>query len=169
MASRIGNVWALVFIVMSALVGLVSLEASTILFVIIAYTIWLIIMLTNLFSKPSKSTPFCQLLCPNEIEVYRRYYIYFGFSGAAEASSALMNGLRMAGFVWGGLCLWSELYWLGGISIAYFFITGGLILKLNPWLYMGAEAKKGNQVAIGQLTLIETIQTKRDAFFKASE
>ena len=65
----------------------------------------------------------------------------------------------------GVVCAYGKVFigW-GGASIAYFFITGGLILKLNPWLYMGTEAKKGNQVASEQLHLIEMIQVKRETY-----
>ncbi|MDD2661772.1 MAG: hypothetical protein PHY54_19160 [Methylococcales bacterium] len=164
MGTMMGNFFALIVVVASALVGSVSLEASAITFVAIAYALWLIILLSNFFTKPSKDAPFCQLLYPKEIEAYRTYHLHFGFSGAAQAYSALLNGLRLAGFVWGGLCLWKGLYWMGSASIAYFFVTGGLILKLNPWLYMGTAAQKGNQVASEQLSLIERVQAKREAY-----
>jgi len=164
MGTMAGNIFALIFIVVSALVGLVSLEASSITFVVISYSIWLIILLSNFFTKPSKEVPLCQIMLPREVETYRKYHMYFFASGAAEAYSALLNGLRIAGFVWGGLCIWKGLYWLGGASAGYFFITGGLILKLNPWLYMGGEAQKGNKVAMEELSLIESVQEKREAY-----
>ena len=164
MGTMLGNIIALIVIVVSGLVGFVSLEASSITFVVLAYLLWLLIMLSNIFTKPVKDAPLCQRLYPQEIEVYQRYHLHFWFPGGAQAYSALLNGLRLAGFIWGGLCLWNGLYWLGGMSIAYFFITGGLILKLNPWLYMGAEAQKGNQVAMEQISLIEAVQAKREAY-----
>ena len=164
MGTMVGNILALIVIVASGLVGFVSLEASSITFVAIAYLLCLLIMLSNIFTKPAKDAPLCQLLRPEEIEVYQRYHLHFWFPGGAQAQSALLNGLRVAGFVWGGLCLWNSFYWLGGISIAYFFITGGLILKLNPWLYMGTEAQKGNQVAIEQISLIKAVQAKKEAY-----
>lgn len=164
MGTMVGNIFALIIIVASGLVGFVSLEASSITFIVIAYLLWLLILLQNLFTKPAKDAPLCQLLHPEEVEVYQRYHLHFWFPGGAQAYSALLNGLRLAGFIWGGLCLWNGLYWLGGISIAYFFVTGGLILKLNPWLYMGTEAQKGNQVAIDQISLIEAVQIKREAY-----
>ena len=166
MGTMLGNIVALIVIVASGLVGFVSLEASSITFVALAYILWLLIMLSNIFTKPAKDAPLCQHLFPQEVEVYQRYHLHFWFPGGAQAYSALLNGLRLAGFVWGGLCLWNGLYWLGGMSIAYFFITGGLILKLNPGLYMGAEAQKGNQVAMEQISLIEAVQAKREAYNK---
>lgn len=164
MGTMIGNILALLLIIVIALVGLVSLDVSTITFITISYSLWLIVFLFNFFTNPSKGAPLCQLLMQEEIETYRRYHLYFWFPVVAEAYSALMNGLRVAGFIWGVVCLWKGLYWLGGVSIAYFFITGGLILKLNPWLYMSAEAQNGNQVAMEQLSLIKRIHAKREAY-----
>jgi hypothetical protein len=68
----------------------------------------------------------------------------------------------------GGLCLWDGLYWLGGLSIAYFFVTGGLILKLNPRLYLGAGVQKENQVAIEHISLIEKVHTKRKTYLASN-
>jgi hypothetical protein len=164
MGTMLGNIVALVAIAISSLVGLVSLEASSITFIAIAYLLWLLILLSNIFTKPSTTAPLCHLLQSAEIEVYEKYHLHFWFPGGAQAYSALLNGLRIAGFVWGGLCIWKGYYWLGGISIAYFFITGGLIVKLNPWLYLGRAAQGGNQFAIAQLSLIEAVQTKKESF-----
>lgn len=164
MGTMLGNFIALIMVVASSLVGFISLEASAVTFVAIAYVLWILVLLPNIFTKPSKDAPLCRLMHPKEIETYRRYHLHFWFPGASQACSALLNGLRLAGFIWGGLCLLKGLYWLGGASIAYFFITGGLILKLNPWLYMEAEAEKGNQVASEQLQLIERIYSRREAY-----
>jgi hypothetical protein len=164
MGTMLGNVFGLAFIVASALVGFISLEASSVTFIVISYLIWLIVLLSDFFTRPSKEAPLCQNMLLTEIEAYRKYHLHFWDSGAAEAYSSLMNALRMAGFVWGGICLWNGLYWLAGAAIAYFFITGFLILKLNPWLYMGAQAQSGNPVAIEELSLIENIQEKRAAY-----
>ncbi|VAW28982.1 hypothetical protein MNBD_BACTEROID06-454 [hydrothermal vent metagenome] len=164
MGTMVGNLFALIIIAASALVGFVSLEASATTFVAIAYLLWLLVLLSNLFTKPSKNSPFCNHLQPQEVEVYQRYYLHFWYPGGAQVYSALLNGLRFAGIIWGGFCLWDGLYLLGSLSIVYYFITGFLILKLNPWLYMGAEAKNANQVAIEQLSIIETVQEKRAAY-----
>ena len=169
MGTMIGNVFTLIIIGVSVLIGSSSLETSTITFVAIAYVLWLILLSMNFATKPSKEVPLCRMLNPDEIEVYQRYHLYFLASGAAEAFSSLLNGLRLAGFVWGGLCLWKGLYWLGGLSIAYFFVTGGLILKLNPLLYMGTQAQNGNQFAIEQISLIEQVQTKREEYNSEQE
>jgi hypothetical protein len=164
MGTMIGNIFAIIVIVVSGLVGLFSLEASSITFISFAYLLWLFILFSNIFTKPAKDAPLYKFLDPQEIEVYLSYHLHFWFPDGAQAYSALLNGLRFAGFIWGGLCLWNGLYWLGGISIVYFFISADLILKLNPLLYMGAEAQKGNQVATEQISLIEAVQAKKEAY-----
>lgn len=165
MGTAVGNIIALIFIFVSALVGFVSLAASSITFIVIAYIICIIIMLLNFLSRPAKNSTLSLYLHPQEFLVYQHYHLHFLAPGAAEIYSALLNGLRMAGFVWGALCLWNGLYWLGGISIAYGFITSGLIAKLNPLLYIGNAAKKGNKFAIEQISLIESVREKREMFY----
>jgi len=168
MSTIYGNVLALIVIGVSALAGINSLETSAITFLSIVYAVWVIILVGNRATNPPKEVPLCKTLSLDEIEIYQRYHLNFLAPGAAETLSCWLNSLRLAGFVWGGLCLWDGLYWLGGLSIAYFFVTGGLILKLNPWLYMGAGAQKGNQVAIEHISLMEKVSAKREAYFRES-
>ena len=70
----------------------------------------------------------------------------------------------MAGFVWGALCIWNGLYWRGGADIVFFFVSGNVILKLNPALYMGKAALTGNDVAAREMSLLESVQTKRNIY-----
>lgn len=164
----LGNVLALIVIGVSTLAGIDSLKTSAITFLLIVYAVWVLCLIGNWGTTPPKETPICKTLSLDEIEIYQRYHLNFGVSGAAEMLSCWLDSLRLAGFVWGGLCLWDGLYWLGGLSIAYFFVTGGLILKLNPWLYLGAGVKKGNQVAIEHISLMEKVNAKREAYFRGS-
>lgn len=164
MGTLSGNILALVIIVASSLVGFVSLEASTLTFVFLAYLLYAVAFLLNFSTKPVKDNPFCQHLSNHELEVYKKYHLFLWFPGAAEALSALLNALRVSGFIWGGLCLWNGLYWLAGLSITYFFVTGGLILKLNPRLYLSAGAQKGDQFSLDQILLIERVQEKREMY-----
>ena len=159
----LGNVFALIIIVASSFLGFISLDVSSITYASISYLLWLIILLLSLFARPAKGSPIYHRLDPEEIDVCQRYYLYFWAVGVAEMLSSLLNALRFAGFIWGGLCLWNGLYWLGGAFIAYYFVTGGLILRLNPLLYMSGAAQKGNQIAIDQLSLIEAVLEKRKA------
>ncbi|WP_321389710.1 hypothetical protein [Emcibacter sp.] len=126
MAGIIGNVFAFIGIVVAALIGFYSLQISAIVFVCMAYGLWLLAMCYIFLLKPSKDAEICSLMKEHEIEVFRRYWLYILFPLPAQALSAMMNLMRLAGFVWGGICLWSELYWLGGLSLAYFFKTSPL-------------------------------------------
>lgn len=91
MGTMLGNIIALIVIVASGLVGFVSLEACAITFVVIAYLLWLLILLSNFFTKPAKDAPLCLRLQPEEIEVYQKYHLHFWFPGGAQAYSALLN------------------------------------------------------------------------------
>jgi hypothetical protein len=168
MSTIFGNVLALIVIGVSVLVGINSLETSAITFLSIVYAVWVISLVGNWITNPSKKTPFCKTLSLPEIEIYQRYHLNFIAPGTAEMLSCWLNSLRLAGFVWGGLCLWNGLYWLGGLSIAYFFVTGFLILKLHPWLYLGAGTQKGNPVAIKHIPLMEKVNAKRETYFRVS-
>ncbi len=104
------------------------------------------------------------MLSAPEVKAYRAYHTALQFPGAAEAYSAALNLMRMAGFVWGGLCIWNGLFWLAGADIAFFFVSGNLILKMNPALYMGKVALTGNDVAAREMSLLESVQSKRNIY-----
>ena len=161
MGTLLGNIFALILLTIPALDGLTSLKISSIILITEAYFLWLLVLSVSISTKPKKSNPFCNLLNSGEIKIYQKYHLYLWFPSGSEALSALLNNLRLAGLVWGGLCVWKNLYWYGGLSIGYFFISGYLILELNPLLYLGHGARKGNQLAIDHLSLIEDIQRKR--------
>lgn len=167
MGTMIGNIISLIIILATALLSFISLKISAISFIAVAYLAWLLIFISNFFTKPSKNSNIYKVLSQKEFESYQKYHLHFWFPSAAQAYSALMNSFRTAGFIWAGVYFWNSMHWLGGASIAYFFITGGLILKLNPYLYMGGHAQKGNQTAIEELSLIERVQEKLNTEQKA--
>lgn len=168
-ATIMGNALALIVVVVCALLGFISLEVSSISFLAATYSLWLVVMLLSVFIKPPRDAPFCQLLSPAEIDVYRSYHLHFFFGGAAALLSAFLNFLRVAGLVWAGLCFWNGLYWLGGGIVIYFFVTGGPIAMLDPIRYMGAGASDGNAMAMEQLSLIDAVRAKQETYNSASE
>ena len=105
MGTMLGNVFALIIIIASGLVGFISFEASATTFVITAYFLWLCILLSNHFTRPAKDAPLCKRLSPEEVKAYQRYHIHFRAPGSAQAYSALLNALRFAGIIWGALPL----------------------------------------------------------------
>ena len=164
MGTMLGNFLALILVVIAAALGFISFEASAIAFTAIAYGAWLLLLVVDLMTRPPKDAPLCRMLSAPEVKAYRAYHTALQFPGAAEAYSAALNGLRMAGFVWGALCIWNGLYWLGGADIAFFFVSGNLILKMNPALYMGKAALTGNDVAAREMSLLESVQIRRDVY-----
>jgi hypothetical protein len=160
----IGNLFAIIPIAVSGLVGLVSMKASSITFIAVSYTLWLLVCMVDTFTRPSQINSFSLLLTDAENDVYRRYHLHFWFPPAAQAFAALLNVLRFAGFVWGALSVYKGLFFLGGTAIGYYFITGGLILKLYPLLYLSSGARRGNDVAIEELSLIRCVQEKREIY-----
>ena len=169
MGTIMGSALAFIVAVVCALLGFISLEVSSITFLIASYSLWLVIVIMDVFTKPPRDVPFCLLLSPAEIEAYRKYHLHFFFGGAAEVYSALLNFLRVCGFVWAGLCLWNGLYWLGGGIFIYFFVTGGPIATLDPIRYMGAGVSDGNAMALEQFSLIEAVRAKREMYNSTGE
>ena len=165
----LGNFLAFIFVVIAAGFGFVSFEASAIAFTAIAYGAWVFVILGQYIMRPPKDAPIFRMFNASEVKAYRTYHSFLMFPGGAEAYSATLNLLRIAGFVWGGLCLWKGYYWLGAADIAYFFVSGKMILTLNPVLYMGRAALTGNDVAARDMSLLESIQSKRNAYNSESD
>lgn len=166
MGNMLGNIIGIVLILIAALLGLASLEASVIAFLAIAYGIWLIVLVSNMATRPNEHSAGWLLFSPQEREAYRKYHMHIRLPGAADAYSAVLNTFRFAGVVWAALCLWKGFYWYGGIAMLYFFVSGGLILSLSPLRYMLGPAQKGNDIAVSQLELIESVREKYDIIIK---
>lgn len=166
MGNMLGNIIGNVLILIAALLGFVSLAASAIAFLAIAYGIWLIVLGSNMAMRPNEHSTGWLLFSPEEREAYRKYHMHIRLPGAAEAYSATLNAFRIAGIVWAALCIWKGFYWYGALAILYFFISGGLILSLSPLRYMLGPAQKGNDVAEAQLQLIESVREKYDIIAK---
>ena len=169
MGTMLGNFLGLILVAIAAGFGFASFEASAIAFTALAYLAWVLVISGHYIMRPPKDAPICQMFNASEVKAYRTYHSYLMFPGGAEAYSAALNLLRIAGFVWGGLCLWKGYYWLGAADIAYFFVSGNMILTLNPVLYMGRAALTGNDVAARDMSLLESIQSKRNIYNSAED
>lgn len=141
-----------------------SIEYSVISFIVLSYSIWLIIQLVSLFARPAKSLPFCQSMSAPEVKAYQTYHFYLLRPAASKLMSSMINVLRVAGLVWGVIAIWVGLYWQAGLCIAYFFVAADLIKTLSPWLKMGAKAEKGNKIARKQLYLVDLVQLKMNKY-----
>lgn len=166
MGNMMGNIIGTVLILIAALFGFESLAASSIAFLIIAYCSWLLVLGSNMAMSPNQHNAGWLLFSPEEFKAYRKYQMHIRFPGAAEAYSAALNAFRIAGIVWAVLCFWNGLYWFGVFALLYFIVSGGLILTLSPLHYMLAPARKGNDVAVAQLELIESVREKHEIITK---
>ena len=157
MGTMAGNIIGVLLIAVAALAGLISLQVSAIIFATICYVLWAFFYASNFMWGGAAGSDFLDRLDQAERKAFKAYNIHIHFSGAGELISALLNILRLAGIVWAGVCAWQEQYIIAGFPIVFFFVSGGLILKTNPILYMGRQAANGNNVAVTQLALIDRV------------
>jgi hypothetical protein len=164
MGTLLGNILAAVLIVVAGLFGFISLEASTITFIVVAYGFWLLIVGMNFSAGRTISEPFRICLSKDELGAFRRYNIHIRAPGAGEIFSAFLNLLRAAGFVWAGLCAWQGQYVLAGLSAAFFFVSAGAIVETNPLLYMARKAQAGNDGVLAEVGALQSLRAKRDRY-----
>ncbi len=164
MGNLLGNVLALVVLVASAIAGFVSLLVGSVAFASVAYLAWGILWVIDRSTRPPRDMPLCLRLLPSEVEAYRSYHTFLMAPGAGQMFSAFVNSLRIGGLIWAGVCFWNGLPWAGGAFALYYFLVGGLALRLDPVCYIAREAQKGNHVAMEQWALIESVREKREAY-----
>ena len=167
--SMLGNIAGVVLTIIIALTGIISFQVSAITFISVSYGLWILFFACNFSLGRTIDPVFQRLLTKDQLRAFRTYNIHIRGSGAGEIVSALLNFFRFTGFVWGGLCVWQELYVLGALAVCFYFLSGGLILKTNPILYMGDAANSGNQVALEELGLLENVRQKRDLYLDELE
>ncbi len=163
----LGNLLGVVLIIVASLIGFVSLKASAITFTAIAYGLWgWIRYMNSLLGRMNSllgrevSDSFLSLLLAEELRVFQYYNIHIRFPAAGEMCSALLNLLRLAGFVWAGLCVWHGHYVLAVIAAAFFFASGGVILKTDPLLYLGKATRANRDFAQRELSMLESVKVK---------
>lgn len=164
MGNLLGNLLGLAIVVVLAIVTAVSVPGGVITFTVVAYAAWLFLTVGDLATRPSRQAPLASLLTANELHAYRTYHTYLLAPGAAQGFSALLNLLRLAGFVWAGIAFWKASPWAGGALIAYFFVVGRACLRFDPVRYFAGAANTGNDVAREQLLLLQSIESKRAAY-----
>lgn len=161
MGAIFGSIIGVVFILGIALVGSISLKASATTFLSVAYGLYVVMLTGHILTMPQRDAPFCALLDREEIQAYRGYHLSIWFPDGAQMYSSILNMLRLAGFVWAGLCIWKGFYWYAAACVAYFFVSAHLITNLNPWHYVGIAAAQGNPLGLEEQAKIESIQRKR--------
>ena len=162
MPEIVGNVLGILFSLIAGGIAYASFEKGVMVFLAIAYGLWIIILISDFGKRPRMEDPFCERLSPDLLKAYRRYHVAIDFPMAGQVYAALLNMLRVLGLLWGGLCIWKELYLASGGAFAYFFLAGNLIVRNNPWFYMGREAQQGRPSALAELSKISDIIKAKD-------
>jgi len=162
MPEIVGNVLGILFSLIAGGFAYASFEKGVMIFLAIAYGLWIIILISDIGKRPRKEDPFCRQLGPDLFRAYRRYHVAIDFPMAGQVYAALLNMLRVLGLLWGGLCIWKELYLASAGAFAYFFLAGNLIVRNNPWFYMGREAQQGRPSALAELSKISGIIKAKD-------
>ncbi len=165
MATLIGNLLALMALAVSVGAGVYSIKDGAIVHGTLAYLAWGILWVGSRVTRPPRDLPICRQLTAAEVDAYRSYPMYLMAPGAAEIFSNFLNGLRLAGLAWAVVAFWHGFVWPGSALLSYFFVAGGLILRLAPRHYLGRPAAKGHRVAIEQLKLIDAVRLKRERFY----
>jgi hypothetical protein len=166
MGTMMGNILSIVLVIIIALTGFISLQFSAIAFLVVIYGIWVLCFAYNFSLGRLISSELETQLSQNELRVFRNYNIHIRGPAFGELVSAFLNLFGFAGFMWAGFCVWQELYVLGALAVGFYFLSGGLILRTNPFLYMSDAAKGGNQLAINELELIENVSYVRNRYLK---
>ncbi len=164
----VGNFLGLVVILVLGIVTWHSTPTGTVVFLMVAYAVWLLLYIADFVTRPSREVPLASLLSDAEFSVYRSYYTFLWAPGAGQLFSAFLNLLRLAGLIWAGLAFWKGNAWVGGGLIAYFFVVGSLCLRFDPIRYLGGPATSGHDVAQAQLALLQSVQEKRAAHMFSS-
>jgi hypothetical protein len=163
MGARIGALFGVVLIVVSIIVGLFGgLVAGAGLLCVLAYFLFVLVVLTMLFTRTPKDAPLMLSLRPDDRMVLKMFNLFIITPGAATLYAGLINILRMALIVWGAICLWKGAYWWGGFSLGYFAITSFHVPRLDPFAYLGPRAAEGHPFSIERLEAIERIRERRE-------
>jgi hypothetical protein len=158
MGAPIGSVLGLAMVAISILIGLFAgaFWGATALNAI-AYLFFCYVLVLLYVTRPTNMLLIASLR-PADRGAFAAYHLFIRFPGASTLYSGLLNLLRLALIVWGGIAAWNGHYVVAGISFAYFAITSLYVARLDPFTYMRVAAAKGNEVAIDQLASIERVQ-----------
>ena len=153
----VGNFLGLIVVLSAVGFGYGSLEKASLIYLGIAYGLWLMFLITDLATRPKEEAPFCQTLEMQERMVYRRYHTAIDFPLAGHVYAGLLNFLRVAGLIWAGLCAWKGLYAEAAGAFLLFIMTASLIHRNNPWMFLGQQANKGHPRAQAELALLQQV------------
>lgn len=166
MGTAFGNIIGFIILTILLITSIFFPYGGVVAFVSIMYTSWLLVLLSYFATMPKKDAPVFSVFSNNEIQTYKMFHLAIWFPEGSAIYSSVLNLFRFAGIVWGMVCLWNEFYYIGLIMIAYYFISSGMIVKHNPYLYLSEGAKNGNAFAINEMAILQSIIEKRNEYNK---
>jgi len=168
MSTLIGNLLALTVLAVSASTGAFTSMPGALVYGAISYISWGLLWAGDRLSQPSQSSAVCRRLDRDELRVYRAYHSWLRAPAGADVFSNFLNSLRLLGFVWAATAFWQGSAWLGVALLAYFFLSGGIILRFAPITYLGRPAARGHLAATEHLRVLQTIQSMEERIARST-
>jgi len=170
MGLLLGNLIGFLILLVAVVVAFFSMQVAVAVFACIAYGVFVIIWALDRLGRLPKEAQLMlmlkQRIIPTDdlVAAYRQYHIFISYPVVGQLMSALLNNLRMVGFIWAILAFWNG-YWISGIAnAACFLVFGTICVRLDPLLYMRSAADAGQPFARQQLRLITSLLEARDAW-----
>lgn len=168
MGGPIGGFLSIVLTVVAAIVALIfGIWWGTLILCVMAYVLFIIAALSCWMLKPPANSPWYLMLSPHDKEVALMFGLFVMAPGAATMWCGAINVFRMALVVFGAICLYKGLYWLGGLSLVYFAVTSWHVVRLDPFAFVGPQAAKGNAFSIAQIEALRRILEMKEVQDKA--
>lgn len=157
-----GNLLGFAITIIAAIIWIFSFNVSLAVYLLASYFVLAFYSYANTI-EPNKDE-FISQLSEYEKEILHKYHLYIsGYFGPAQATSALLNHLRVTGLIWGIGSFIHSLYLPGILSFVYFFLSSGLIKRLDPNIYTASKAKLGDIGAAKEMAAIATIIKKLES------
>lgn len=157
MGTIIGNFIALTILVGFLVASFFMPQEGTLAFALMIYGVWLLTLVMHIAVKFKQLSYYRILLMPDDLEVFQRYRLAIFYPHRAAIISAVLNFFRGPAVLWGLFCIYNEWYSVGVSLVMFYFISSGMIVKHNPYLYVGEAAKKGNAFALQELARLNYI------------
>lgn len=98
-----------------------------------------------------------------EAEIIREHHVYLRYPLASRGLSVVLNATRFSAFIWVPWLLWNGIYVPVIIIGVHFFVTSGLCVRLDPILYHGYAAYRGDIRSAKMSMELEAVQKKMES------
>lgn len=162
MGTYIGNAIGLVAVTVLGIVTFVLGPSGLIAYLTVAYVLLLGFWIVDWSTRPRRTTLDFSIASDAEYELYQMFHVGIRFPGAGEVFSALLNFLRVCGLAFAVYALFQRA-WISAVALVGFFaLSGGAIVRFNPWLYAAGSARQGDQNAAELLSALVAIRQRHD-------